>query len=145
MHGPKPKHVSETLAPARNFTITLEDRVRAAGGAPAYIRRKRRIEDLEESLLGDLVELFDQVTRELPDDGDRAIDAEVERRVGKRRLALLNDLIGRHNRYYPTEANLPLDPRTGAMLELGRPWTPLPEVTMAELMLRARVLRRVER
>ena len=40
-------------------------------------------------------------------------------------LARLNDLIGRHNRYYPIEANLPIDVRTGRLLDRGAPWRPL--------------------
>ncbi len=47
----------ETAAPAHNFTIATEERVRAiANGPPAYVRRKRAIEDLEEGLLRVLVE-----------------------------------------------------------------------------------------
>jgi hypothetical protein len=40
--------LAETVAPPRNFTLSLEARLRAyAQGAPSYIRRRRRIEDLE--------------------------------------------------------------------------------------------------
>ena len=48
---------AETAAPARNFTLSAEQQVRAAaGGPPAYIRRKRAIEDLRESILRVLIE-----------------------------------------------------------------------------------------
>ena len=53
-----------------------------------------------------------------------------------------NDLIGRHNRYYPIEANLPIDVRSGKLLERGAPWRPLPAVTMDELLARAAAGRR---
>ncbi len=33
---------------------------------------------------------------------------------------LLNELIDKHNRYYPIEANLPIDVRTGRLLDRGR-------------------------
>ena len=49
-------------------------------------------------------------------------------------LALLNDLIGRHNNYYPIEANLPVDVRTGRLLERGMPWRPLSSVTPQDLL-----------
>jgi hypothetical protein len=52
-------------------------------------------------------------------------------------LALLNDLIARHNRYYPIEANLAIDVRTGRLLERGAPWRPLPSVSAADLLARA--------
>ena len=40
-----------TFVPARNFTISLADHVRAAAGPPAYALRRRRIEDLEATLV----------------------------------------------------------------------------------------------
>jgi len=52
-------------------------------------------------------------------------------------LALLNDLIDRHNRYYPIEAQLPVDVRTRRLVERGAPWQPLPSVTAADLLARA--------
>src|SRR5258706_7310444 len=51
MSKPKAAPPVETILPARNFTISLADRVRALDGAPAYITRKRTIEDLEEWLV----------------------------------------------------------------------------------------------
>jgi hypothetical protein len=36
----------------------------------------------------------------------------------------VNDLIAHHNRYYPTEARLPMNPRTGDFVYVnGRPYT----------------------
>jgi hypothetical protein len=115
----------DTVAPPRNFTLSIEDRLRAyAQGAPGYIRRRRRIEDLEE-----------QLVRRLAAAVDPAVEARSVEVVAD--LALLNDLIGKHNRYYPIEANLPVDVRTGRLLERGRPWRPLAAVTGAELVARA--------
>jgi hypothetical protein len=102
----------DTAAPARNFTITTAERVRAlAIGVPAYVRRRKEIEDLQRTL-ADAVQ------------GDR---------LDPRALARLNALIDRHNRYYPVEANLPLHPRTGALLEGGAPWRPMLPVTIESL------------
>jgi hypothetical protein len=47
-------------------------------------------------------------------------------------------LIARHNRYYPMEANLPIEVRTGRLIDRGVPWRPLPPVTAADLLARAR-------
>jgi hypothetical protein len=117
----------DTVAPPRNFTLSVEERLRAyAQGAPGYIRRRRRIEDLEARLIQTLA------AAQAP----AAAAASEEARAD---LALLNDLIARHNRYYPIEANLPIDVRTGRLLERGgAPWRPLRAVTTAELLARVR-------
>jgi hypothetical protein len=115
----------DTVAPPRNFTLTADDRVRAyTQGVPGYIRRRRRIEDLEAGLLDRLA------AAEQP--GDEASSAKF-----LTELAQLNDLIDRHNRYYPIEANLPIEVRTGRLLDRGLPWRPLPPVTTADLLARA--------
>jgi len=115
----------DTVAPPRNFTLSVEERLRAyAQGAPGYIRRRRRIEDLEARLV--------QKLAAAPARGDAASAPEIAAE-----LALLNDLIDRHNRYYPIEANLPIDVRTGRLIERGAPWRPLPPLTAADLLARA--------
>ena len=118
----EPATAAATVAPPRNFTLSIEDRLRAyAQGAPGYIRRRKRIEDLEERLRAKVAEAQDP--RALLAMEDFAAD-----------LALLNDLIGRHNNYYPIEANLPVDVRTGRLLERGMPWRPLSSVTPQDLL-----------
>jgi len=115
----------DTVAPPRNFTLSIEDRLRAyAQGAPSYIRRRRRIEDIQARLLAKL--------------SAAATPAEVAASAPVvEELALLNELIGRHNRYYPIEAQLPIDIRAGHLLERGLPWQPLAAVTAADLLARA--------
>lgn len=116
----------DTVAPPRNFTLSLDERLRAyAQGVPGYMRRRRRIEDLEAKLIEKLAAA--------PAPAEAAAAAEV---VAD--LALLNDLIDRHNRYYPIEAQLPVDVRTRRLVERGAPWHPLPSVTTADLLARAR-------
>jgi hypothetical protein len=115
---------SETVAPPRNFTLSLEERLRAyAQGVPGYMRRRRRIEDLEDKLLAALAAA--EATAETV--ASKAFVAD---------LALMNDLIAKHNRYYPIEANLPVDLKTGRLIERGVPWRPLPVVTTADLIAR---------
>jgi len=129
MQKEKGEAVLETVAPPRNFTLSIEDRLRAyAQGAPGYIRRRRRIEDVEARLLGKLA------AAAAPAEVAASTELVAE-------LAQLNDLIDRHNRYYPIEAQLPIDVRTGRLLERGVPWRPLAAVTMTELLARATLRR----
>jgi hypothetical protein len=117
--------VSDTSTPPRNFKLSLDDRLRAyVQGVPGFMRRRRRIEDLEARLTAALAAAESPVTA--VSSAELAAD-----------LAVLNDLIGRHNRYYPIEANLPIDVRTGRLMDRGAPWRPLPPVTAAELLARA--------
>ena len=122
--------------PPRNFSLTVGDRIRALTiGAPAYATRKKHIEDLEAAHLRTLVAHRDTllarghareaVTRAMHDRA-RAID-----------LKKLNALIASHNRYYPIEANLPVNPRTGEYLIYGRPWRPESPWTESRLVEQA--------
>ncbi len=124
--------VASTFAPARNFTIPLSARVRAAAGPPACAVRKRRIEDLEAKLVGVLCDAI----RGAPEAEEARRGLEQDRWV-TRALRELGDLITAHNRYYVIEANLPLDPKTGALLERGRPWQPLSPTSFAALFEKA--------
>jgi hypothetical protein len=109
----------DTASPARNFTLSLDERLRAyAQGVPGYIRRRRRIEDLEARLVAALA---------ATPDGASSTKFSAD-------LAQLNDLIAKHNRYYPIEANLPIDIKTGHLIERGARWRPLPAITVASLL-----------
>jgi len=124
MNKPEPPPAADTVSPPRNFTLSIEDRLRAyAQGAPGYIRRRKRIDDLEERLRAKVTAAPDP-------------KALLAREDFVAELALLNDLIGRHNSYYPIEANLPVDVRTGRLLERGMPWHPLPPITPDDLLSR---------
>ena len=128
---------NETAAPARNFTLTTEDRVRAAAaGPPAYMRRLRNIEDLQEGIVRVLAELCEEAgATGLPPEAQAA-----QARAGapKHALKRLDDLVARHNRWYPIEANLPMQPRSGELIDrTGEPWRPLRTPTLDELLARA--------
>lgn len=105
----------------RNFRPDADAQLAALGGPLAWMRRLRAIElaiDLHEAqLAGARDEL-------------RAVysGAELERRW--RELAEhwdfgeVNDLIERHNRHYPAESRLPMNPRTGDFVRInGKPYT----------------------
>ncbi len=126
----------ETVAPIRNFSISTADYVRAAAGPPAYMRRKRHIEDLTASL-GEAVAA---AIAGAGGDVDAARRAAGESVAIVKSLRELNRLIAAHNRYYPIEANLPLDPTTHQQLDRGvgemRPWQPLAVVTLRDVFAR---------
>lgn len=127
----------ETLSPQRNFTLATEDRVRAvAAGPPAFVRRLRAIEDLEEGIVRVLVEQC----RKARDAGvaPENLAALAREAAPMRALERLNDLVSRHNRYYSVEANLPMVPRTGELVDrTGDPWRPMVPRSLDELFLRA--------
>ena len=127
----------ETAAPQRNFTLTTDDRVRAiAGGPPAFARRLRSIEDLEEGIVRVLVELCERALAEGVAREKLAAHARVAAPL--RAFERMLDLVSRHNRYYPVEANLPMHPRTGELMDrTGEPWRPRRAATLDELVARA--------
>jgi hypothetical protein len=124
--------LDETLAPLRNFSISTAALVRAAAGPPAYARRKRHIEDLEAALLRFVGEALAASGRAGGADAVRQA-AEGDPRVVKL-LREVNLLIAAHNRYYPIEANLRLDPATRLQLDHGRPWQPLATITLEDVI-----------
>lgn len=132
--------VIDTAAPLVNFTLTTAERIKGLHGPPAYARRKRAIEDMEDDVLAKIAEIRAEVEVIIVGDDD-AVEAEVLFRARTIDLAKLNDLIERHNRYYPSEANLPMDPRTGALIERGAPWKPLPRATIEAFVARSRAER----
>jgi len=118
-----------TASPQRNFTLSLEQRIAAAiGGPPAYAVRLRKIEALEAHLVNQLAMAERQSLDIVPAVVTRGLDE-------------LNRLIDQHNRYYPIERNLAMDPSTGALLAVGEPWTPLGAVSIQELRHRTAAMR----
>ena len=105
----------------RNFRPDADAQLAALGGPLAWMRRLRAIEleiELHETQLAEaLAEL------QLEWSG-----AELARRwhlvAESWDFSEVNDLIERHNRHYPTESRLPMNPRTGDfVLVNGRPYT----------------------
>ena len=124
---------TQTAVPSRNFSLATEDRVRAlVAGPPAFMRRLRAIEDLEETIVRTLAaRLAKFATEKLAEEAARAqVQPLFER---------LNELVARHNRFYPIEADLPLDPRTGDVVDRrGGPFRRMSERSLDELVARAR-------
>ena len=131
----KDKAVSPELLTAklpRNFSLGTAESIRALTiGVPSYAARKRRIEDLLEDLTEHLREALAKFGLASPasrHEAALALAATLD-------LSKVNALVEAHNRYDPIEANLPVDPRTGAYLvKRGTPFEPEPAVTPARLV-----------
>jgi len=96
----------------RNFLPVADTYLAATRGPLAYMLRLREIEqrtaDHEERLAGAWHALAEDSV------GDDAAFARAWEAVAAVwTFADVNDLIERHNRWYPIEARLPMDPRTG--------------------------------
>jgi hypothetical protein len=95
----------------RIFRADPDNYIASLGGPLPYMRRLRQIEELIDEHL------------------ERLEQAYAERRADWRRVAErwnfseVNDLIERHNRWYPVEARLAMDPRSRDFVRIGgRPY-----------------------
>lgn len=119
--------------PPRNFTLTVDERIRALTiGVPSWAARKRKIEDDEDRFVLELTELHDTLSGS--GRAARDVEAALFAAAASFDLAKLNELVRVHNRYYPVEANLPMDRETGAYLIYGVVWRPETEYTAARLV-----------
>jgi hypothetical protein len=94
----------------RNFRPDPESGVRALGGPTAWMRRLRAIEDAVEQHHRELGDAWRALAGEREDPAEFA--AEWRETAGSWDFAELNGLIERHNRNFPAEARLAMDPRT---------------------------------
>ena len=111
----------------RNFRPTVEGFVASQGGPLPYMQRLREIELEAEAHLERLAAVRRALADELP--ADPASFARRWREIAAGwNFTEVNDLIERHNRWYPVEARLAMDPRTGDFVRVnGEPYwlTPL--------------------
>ena len=92
----------------RNFRPDAESAVRALGGPLVWMRRLRAIEVL-----------LDQHERQL-DAAWRETDPADWTRVAREwDFSEVNGLIATHNRFFPAEARLPMDPRTRDFIRIN--------------------------
>jgi hypothetical protein len=91
----------------RNFRAETDMYLASLGGPLPYMRRLRDIEALTEAHL------------------ERLAEAYAERRADWQSVAErwdftdVNELIEKHNRFYPAESRLPMDPRTRDFVKVG--------------------------
>jgi hypothetical protein len=94
----------------RNFRPDPESGVRALGGPTMWMRRLRAIEDAVDQHERQLGETWRTLAAEVEEPAEFA---SVWRELaGNWSFADVNELIERHNRNFPTEARLAMDPRT---------------------------------
>lgn len=98
----------------RNFRAEPDNYLASLGGPLPYMRRLRQIEEETEQHEAALAAAY----------AEHAGDPAGWRRVAARwDFTDLNELIEKHNRWYPIEARLPMDPRTRDYVKVGgRPY-----------------------
>jgi hypothetical protein len=94
----------------RNFRPEPDRGVQALGGPTAWMRRLRAIEDAVEQHEFRLGEARRALAEEV--EGPAEFAAAWRELADTWNFASVNDLIERHNRNFPAEARLPMDPRT---------------------------------
>jgi hypothetical protein len=95
---------------SRNFRPDPESGVRALGGPTAWMRRLRAIEDAVEQHERRLEEAWRTLAETVEDPTEFA--AAWRELAESWSFAEVNGLIERHNRNFPAEARLAMDPRT---------------------------------
>lgn len=104
------KNLSEHV-PSSLISVTDQVRALAIGGAPAWSRRLKRIHDLKAATTAQLhYDWHHLATRARGSSTQFA--ADWQRHAERVNLEPINELIVRHNRYFPAEANLPMDVKT---------------------------------
>jgi hypothetical protein len=98
----------------RNFRAEPDLYLASLGGPLPYMRRLRQIEADTEAHEAALAAAY----------AEHAGDPDGWRRVAERwDFGEVNELIEKHNRWYPIEARLPMDPRTRDYVKVGgRPY-----------------------
>ncbi len=97
---------------ARHFRPAADTYLLATGGPLAYMLRLREIEQRTEQHEGELRAAWHELAAVSGGDADR-FHREWLAAARGRSFDEVNDLIDRHNRWYPVESRLPMDPRTG--------------------------------
>jgi hypothetical protein len=104
----------------RNFRPDADAGIMALGGPTAWMRRLRAIEDAVERHEQQLAEAWHELAVET---GPPEFPDAWRRTVERWSFAEVNELISRHNRFFPAEAKLPMDPRTRDFVKIrGKPY-----------------------
>ena len=101
----------------RNFRPGADSAIRALGGPTVWMRRLRTIEaEIERHSAG-----LEMCWRELATEttAAEAFAREWRETANRWSFAQVNELIARHNRNFPAEARLPMDPRTRDFVKIN--------------------------
>jgi hypothetical protein len=102
----------------RNFRPAVDTYVLSRGGPAPYMRRLRQIEKETDEHERRLEHAWRALAARCRDDAT-AFARRWRRFAERYSFDAVNDLIDRHNRYYPAEARLPMDPRSGDFALVG--------------------------
>ena len=102
----------------RHFRQEADSYIASMGGPLPYMVRLRTIHDEIEEHERRLAAAWAEVAAECAGDAEE-FARRWRRRAGRWSFAGLNELIERHNRWFPIEARLPMDPRTGDYALVG--------------------------
>ena len=106
----------------RNFRAEPDRYLASLGGPLPYMRRLRQIADEIATHERELDAEHRALAAACPGDAE-AFERAWRERAQRWDFWWVNRLIERHNRYFPVESNLPMDPRTGDFaLIAGRPY-----------------------
>lgn len=106
----------------RNFRPAVDRYVASLGGPLAYMQRLRQIELETEQHERNLAEAWRQLAEACAGDG-RTFSRRWRSVAERWSFTSVNELIDRHNRWYPAEARLAMDPRSGDFVLVGgRPY-----------------------
>ncbi|MFL5954145.1 MAG: hypothetical protein ACJ76I_08570 [Gaiellaceae bacterium] len=99
----------------RRFRPEADRYLASLGGPLPYMQRLRQIDDAIDEHLDRLAAAYEE---------HRGDPAAWRRAAERWNFSEVNDLIERHNRWYPVEARLAMDPRTRDFVKVGgRPYT----------------------
>jgi hypothetical protein len=101
----------------RNFRPGADSAIRALGGPTLWMRRLRTIENEVERHETELGEHWLALAEDFGD--AEAFAREWHETARGWSFAEVNELIDRHNRYFPAEARLPMDPRTRDFVKIN--------------------------
>ncbi len=101
----------------RNFRPGADSAIRALGGPTVWMRRLRTIEAEVERHTADLEACWLELAAEAED--AEAFAREWQKTAHRWSFAQVNELIARHNRNFPAEARLPMDPRTRDFVKIN--------------------------
>ena len=93
----------------RRFRAEPDRYLASLGGPLPFMRRLRQIDDEIETLTARLAHAY----------AERRDESTWRRLAERWDFGEVNDLIERHNRWYPIEARLPMDPRTRDYVKIG--------------------------
>lgn len=112
----------------KNFSVPLADQVQSYYGAPEYALRASKIENAIDQLMDELSLEYTNMINKFSNKPEVFAQKWIEF-IESLELNELNDLIEKHNKNYPLEANLNIDPHSGKYLMGSTSWEEQEKIT----------------